>query len=290
MRENTEIDALIQLLDDPDPTIYGHVEEKLKSIGQPVIPVLESAWETQTLGVEFQSRVEKIIHTIQFEGLKDAFAHWKNSKDQNLLEAIILIAKYQYPELDEEKIHKDLEKIEQDIWIELNNNLTALEQIRVINHVLYDLHNFSGNTSNYHDPKNSFINIVLETKKGNPISLSIIYMIIAQRLKLPVFGVNLPRHFVLAYCGNDELLNHLANGHDKVMFYINPFSQGGVFSKKEIDQFIAQLKIESNPVFTDPCDNLSIVSRVLNNLHFSYTKLGYTDKVAEIEQLQKVVA
>lgn len=287
MGENNEIQALIQLLDDPDPIVFGHVEEKLKSFGKPVIPVLEHAWEETVLGAEFQIRVEKIIHSIQFDDVIEHLTKWQKEDNNDLLKGLIIISKYQYPDLDEQAIYKKIERLEQEIWLELNNNLTALEQVRILNHILFEVHQFSGNTTNYHDPKNSYINTFLESKKGNPISLSILYMILAQRLSLPIYGVNLPKHFVLAYCGTDNFFLSGKTDENNVLFYINPFSQGGVFSTKEIEEFLEKMNLEPTDLFTKPCQNIDIIKRVLNNLFFAYQKLGYDEKMMEMEVLQK---
>ena len=273
-----EIDALISLLDDPDEIVYSSIKERLLSIGHEAIPELEAAWENSFEPI-IQNRIENIIHHIQFKKIAVELNLWAKSPKQNLLQGVLLIAKYQYPDLNEDKITKQLEQIKQDVWLELNNNLTALEKIKVINHILFDIHNFSGNTAHYHAPQNSYINNVLESKKGNPLSLSILYIIIAQELRIPVYGINLPEHFVLGYIdlSPDQSVN--------VLFYINAFSKGAVFSKKEIDLFLQQLKVPPYPSFYKPCSNLEVITRLLRNLIYSYEKLGYPDKIEELKTL-----
>lgn len=278
--DKKEIDALISLLDDPDEGVYDSIRARLLSLGYEVIPELEAAWEN-SFDPTIQSRIENIIHKIQFEKTSQELNLWAKSPDQHLLTGVLLIAKYQYPDLDEDKIKKQLEQIKQDVWLELNDNLTALEKVKVINHILFDIHNFSGNTTNYHAPQNSYINNVLESKKGNPLSLSILYIIVAQDLKIPIHGINLPEHFVLGY--NDQY--GAAERSDKILFYINAFSKGAVFSKKEIDMFLKQLKLLPNPSFYKPCSNLEVIVRLLRNLINSYEKLGYPNKSEELKML-----
>ena len=81
-----------------------------------------------------------------------------------------------------------------------------MEKVRVLNHIIFDVHGFSGNTANFHAPQNSYINNVLESKKGNPLSLSVLYAVIAQRLDVNIYGVNLPEHFILAYVEDSHYL------------------------------------------------------------------------------------
>ena len=280
-----ELSALISLLDDPDEEVFKNIKEKLLSMGTEVIPALEDAWE-HSFDTLIQNRIENIIHKIQFENIVKQLKEWADPLNQKLLEGAILIARYQYPDLDEKKIRKYIEQIKQDVWLEINQNLTALEKVRIINHIIFDVHNFSGNTTNYHAPQNSYINNMLESKKGNPLSLSILYTIIAQDLGIPIYGVNLPEHFILAYRDESKLLPIVINDEiDRVLFYINPFSKGSVFGRKEIDVFLKQLKLTPSPSYYEPCSNLEIVKRLLRNLINSYEKLGYPDKTEELKAL-----
>ena len=289
VKDQKEIQALIHLLDDPDEIIYQQIRQKIIGYGEDLIPELEDVWENSTLGILFQNRIEEIIHEIQFKSSTDSLKLWKESPEQDLLEGMILIARYQYPDLNEAKVRKQIDKIKQDVWIELNPNLTALEKVKVINQTFFDLYGFSGNTTNYHAPQNSYINDVLDTKKGNPISLSILYMIIGQFLDVPLYGINLPRHFILGYA-DDFFLNEedIDKGH--ILFYINPFSKGGVFSHQEIDYFLKQLNLTHAEEFYLPCSNLTIITRVLNNLIYSYEKLGYMDKIEELKTLKDILS
>lgn len=282
---STELSALISLLDDPDENVFSQIREKLLSLGQEVIPHLESAWES-SFDPLFQHRIENIIHKIQFDSIREDLHNWAMLGGQNLLFGTILIARYQYPDLHEEKIKKQIDQIRQDVWLELNNNLTALEKVRVINHILFEVHGFSGNTTNFHAPQNSYINNVLESKRGNPLSLAILYTIIAQSLNIPIFGVNLPEHFIVAYKEESQFPAITEDSPQKnILFYINPFSKGSVFSSKEIDTFLKQLKLDPAPSYYEPCNNIDIIRRLIRNLIYAFEKLGHVDKIDELKVL-----
>lgn len=283
-----EVIALITLLDDPDDGIYSEVKNRFIVLGPPAIPHLETAWEN-SFDALMQKRIEGIIHTIQFKALQYALKYWAENEQDDLFKGCSIIARYQYPDLDENKLKKQLHQIKQDVWLELHDDLTALEKVKIINHILFEVHQFGGNISNYHAPQNSFINVVLETKKGNPVMLSIIYTLICKELNIPVYGVNLPQHFVLAYV--NDLANLFDPSHktlsDNILFYINPFSKGLIFNQSDIDSFIKQLKIEPETKYYLPCSNLDIIKRILNNLIFSFDKMGYAEKVKELKDLDK---
>ena len=167
--------------------------------------------------------------------------------------------------------------------MELNDNLTAFEKVRVFNHILFQVHGFKGNKRNYHAPQNSYINEVLDGHKGNPLSLAIIYQVLAEDLDLPLRGVNLPNHFVLAYM--DE--NTAGSGSDRsILFYVNAFSQGDILGKSEIDEFLEKIKVPAQPGFYLPCTNIDIIRRLLNNLANSYAKQGDSERAEDLERLR----
>jgi regulator of sirC expression with transglutaminase-like and TPR domain len=279
--QEAEIKAMIQLLDDSDRDIYGHIEERLISLGREVIPMLEDAW-SNAFDPVMQERIEHIVHKIQFDTLEEDFKLWLHTGNMDLLQGALLVARYQYPDLDIDKLQSEIKQIRKDIWIELNEELTALEQINVLNHIFFGKYGFSGNTTNYHAPQNSFINCVLESKKGNPLAIATIYLLVAQSLDLPIYGVNLPEHFILAYLETRET----AEGREgKVLFYVNPFSKGTVFGKSDIDQFIRKLNLDPQPGYYNPCNSRDMILRMLRNLSFSYQRLGDTEKVDELAKL-----
>jgi len=281
----TEIDALIRLLDDNDSEIFQHIQDKLIHYGKDVIPILESAWSS-SMDAIMQQRIESIIHRIQFEDLQHELRVWAHSGSRELIKGAILVARYQYPELQEELIQRQLDKMRKDAWLEMNDDLTAMEQVKVLNKIFFDIHGFSGNTQNYHAPQNSYINIALETRKGNPLMLSLLYLEIARSAGVPVYGVNLPEHFVLCY--KDELNDPVSiNDHSKILFYINPFSKGDIFNRKEIDTFLQQLKIPQENAYYEPCSSKDMIQRLIRNLMNSYHKLGFMDKVEELQQLMR---
>lgn len=288
-----EMNALLSLLDDPDKSVFQEVRNKLVSIGEPAISVLENVWE-QSFDTDIQTKIESIIHNIQLNISEENLRQWASTPDQHLLTGAILIAKYQYPDLNEDKIRRHIQQIRQDVWLELNDKLTALEQVKIINHILFEVHNFSGNTQNYHAPQNSYINNVLESRKGNPISLSLIYLIVAQDLKLPIYGVNLPEHFVLCYKDIHQLMTvktkrdaeMIAEG---ILFYINPFSRGAVFGKGQLDIYLKKLDLDIKSEYYQPCSNLEMIKRLIRNLIFSYKKLGYLEKQNELQNMLRAL-
>jgi regulator of sirC expression with transglutaminase-like and TPR domain len=279
-----EIKALIQLLDDPSKEVNMEVTRNLLDQGIEIVPELEAAWEG-SMDTEHQERLINLIQEIQYRSTLKMLGDWVAGGAGDLLAGTYLIARFQYPDLRMEDLEKPLEKIIRDVWLELNNNLTALEKIRILNHIFYEVNGFRRNTTDFYSPRNSYINEVLEMRKGNPISLAVIYSVIAQRLGLPVYGVNLPKNYILAY--RDEMVSGEGIGvsSEDILFYINPFNRGDVLGRREIEYFLKQQGIEPQPSYFQPCTNLDTVTRILHNLINAYRKAGYTSKAGQYEAI-----
>ncbi|MBL6446461.1 transglutaminase family protein [Fulvivirga sp. 29W222] len=278
--EESELKALVSLLDDEDAQIISHVEEKIISLGEEIIPFLETEWESN-LNPLVQSRIEDLIHILQFDILKNKLVAWFEKEDNDLLEGMWLVATYQYPDLELQKLRQDLEQIYYEAWLEFKIDIHPYDQVKLLNSVIFSKLKFGANTKNFHSPGNSMINVVLETRKGNPISLCVLYMLVAQKLKMPVYGVNLPNLFILTFKPESENFSQ---------FYINAFNRGLIFSKEDIDNYIAELRINPQDTFYQPCSNQDIVLRSLRNLVNSFDKIGDHSKSEEVKTLLQLVS
>ncbi len=274
-----ELEALINLLEDPDNQVFDSVVNRLIELGDEAVVPLEKRWEV-TLKPELQERIENVIKQIQFNSLKHQMIHWKQTGGKNLLYGAYLVAKFQYPDLEFNPLEELLEKIRRDIWLELNNELTALEKVKVINYFLYDIHKFDKSLKKAHTPQLYLINHVMDTNKGSPVMLGLLYAELARRLNLPIFGVNLPRNFVLCYY--DEEYREDPN---RILFYINPSDNGTALGIKELKYFLNQLKIEPLDFYFKPCSNVNIIERLVVNLQYAYERTGHHEKALSLRNL-----
>jgi len=297
MITETELAAMLKLLDDTDKEVVESVEQHLLSLGSGAVELLENYWNTDISG-ESQAKIEQLINKLQFADLKEKLVNWYNSPLKDLFEGAYLITSFQYPNFSRQELDNQLNKIKLDAWLELKYDLTALEKVRILNHIFYDINGFKGDTATYHSPQNSFINTVLERKQGNPISLAVIYSIIAQRLNIPIFGVNLPQHFVLAYMDsypeyplefNEDAPHLTPELFSDVMFYINPFNKGLVFSKYNVDEFLRQLHLEPLDSYFLPCSNVEIIKRMIRNLVTAFTQNEQPAKVQQLAELMELL-
>jgi regulator of sirC expression with transglutaminase-like and TPR domain len=272
-----EIKALISLLDDIDYEVASHVEQKIVSLGESIIPFLEEEWE-ETLDTDLQKKIEDLIHSLQFDGLLHRLKGWKDGGGQDLIEGMWLVNTYLYPDVELPTLTKAIDQLYFDAWTHMKENMHPYDQVKALNNVLFREKRFSANTKNFHSPSNSMLHLALETKRGNPLTLCVIYMTIAQRLDMPVYGVNLPNLFILTY----KL--------DGVQFYINVYNKGLVLSKADIDNYIVQLNLNPVDIFYEPCSNLDIIKRALRNLAFSFEKTNDLEKATEVTKLLTAIS
>ena len=281
--DNSEFIAILKLIEDPDPEIYSHIEKKVVNIGISAIPFLETAYKKNADSLS-NNRISTLLNKINFNKASTALQSWKNDLNQNLIDAAIILSEFHSPNYGKALIKDQIKKLKQDVWLELNEEFTALEKIHILNHVFFSIYNFKGNKTNLSHPQNSLINDLLENKQGNSVILSILYLDIAQSLNLPVYGVNLPENFILAYLNFNQL-----NSESKPLFYINPFNEGTIFTKNDIEIFIKQLDLDPENKFFEPCDNQSIIRRLMTELINAYDLAGDYNKCNHLKKLYSLI-
>ncbi len=294
MIDPSTLRAMVRLLDDPDLDVSLAVESRLMQEGESVIDELEALW----LNNEFPDAsryIELVINKIQKRILHQRFTKWFEQEQPDLIEGWVLVTQLQYPGVKLADVKRQLNDIKLDAWLLMGNVENDLDRIQILNHVFFEQHGFHGDTSQYHYPDNSFINRVLERKTGNPISLSAIYLSVAQHLGLPVFGVNLPQHFVVGLCKIGEAYAGVKNVKtipldevEKVIFYINPYSKGQIFTKENVDSFLKVVNVTPLRQFYMPCSVQDIIKRMLRNLHYSFGEAQDKSKRAEVAELMRI--
>ena len=293
--EDRQVNALIRLVEDPDPIVYDHVKDRLIQMGQTIVPKLENTVEVRKQQLAFEDgghgvRLQEIIKEIQFNEVKKDLLAWRGSNTRDLFKGSMIISRFQFPEMQIEEVENELDRIKQKVWLEINEENTAFEIVKIFNHVIFDQCGFQSSKNNFYSEENSYINTVLDSKKGNPLSLSILYSVIAQKLEIPIYGVNLPNHFVLGFVDEFQTLKMLGVNDDRnILFYINPFSKGRIFDHNEIENYLRSLNLPLQKNYFEPCSNTEILKRMLTNLIVAYSKKGEQNKVEGIKELQGIL-
>lgn len=288
MRPTKEISALLQLIDDPDDEVYDTISEKLLNYGKEIIPNLENLWE-HTTDEHVQERIEQLIHRVHFQDLQEELLEWSQSKRPELLRGAILVAKYQYPELDIPVILSLFDQMRRNIWLELNNYLTPLEQVNVFNSILYNYYKLQGHELTEREPKYFFINQVLEGKHGNCYTLGILYLALAEMLDIPVFAVDIPRQFVFAYIDTlHPFYAQHSEGVQQIQFFIDPLS-GMVYTQTDVNTYLKKINAADKESYFKPLDSKRIIYKMLEDLSQCYRYRREETRSEEIQQLMNLL-
>jgi Transglutaminase-like superfamily len=288
MQSNKEITALLRLIDDPDDEVYDTVATKLVHYGKEIIPNLEQLWEV-TEDEAVQERIELLIHRVHFSDLQQEFAEWSNAKHPELLRGAILIARFQFPDMNVPAILTQFDQMRRNIWLELNNYLSPLEQVNVFNSILYNFYKLQGHELTDRDPKYFFINQVLESKQGNAYSIGVLYLALCEMLDVPVFAVNVPRQFIFAYIDTlHSFISQNPEGIQQIQFYIDPIS-GMAYTQKDVDTYLRKINAHDKESYFTPLTVKRIIYKMMEELALCYRYLHEDQKADEIQQLMKLL-
>ncbi len=191
--------------------------------------------------------------------------------------AALLIASEQYPGLDILRYVAKLEAMAAAVRPRVSTADEPILEIEHLNTYLFEERGFRGNSEAYYDPRNSFLNDVLDRRLGIPITISVVYMEVGRRVGMPLQGVGMPGHFIVKYTQPGEEL------------YIDPFNKGRVLSRQACEELIQQVYGEARPfqeAFLAAVTKKQIVSRLLVNLKAIYihTK-DYLKALSVVERL-----
>ncbi|MBX2953499.1 MAG: transglutaminase family protein [Leadbetterella sp.] len=269
--------AMVSLLDDSDGEVVGMVRDKIKGLGQEAIPLLEQEWDHYEENPVIQSKIEFLLQDLQTDSLLLDMKEWTAHGGEDLLRGLWLVSRLAYPENRIEKMRAEINKIYMDIWVLTHKDMHPADMLSVMNNVIFERMGFEPNVKSFHSPQNSLFNQVLEAKRGNPVTLSCLYILLAQKLDIPLYGVNLPNLFVMLF----DIPGHA--------FYVNAFNKGQVFYRKDIDDYLKHMNLEPRKEYYQPCSHIEIVMRVLTNLAFAYQKSGDREREDQVNRILSVI-
>lgn len=188
-------------------------------------------------------------------------------------ESALVIATDEYPELEIDEYLRRLDRMADAVSEQLPTDGDPKRSIQALNHYLFHELGFTGNRENYYDPRNSYLNDVLDRKLGLPITVSIVYLAIGIRLGLPLFGVGLPGHFIVKW----------ERGADRIL--IDPFNRGEILDEPKVevlvrDTFHSQAQFQ--PEWLAAVDKRYILYRLLNNLKAIFMQTQNLDRAWQV--------
>jgi regulator of sirC expression with transglutaminase-like and TPR domain len=254
-----ELHSLLSLLDDPDIAVATVVEERIRSHGQYVIEPLTSFLGTcqDQLAIE---RASGILRDLTTDALSEEFTQLRNLmkvKPMTGLEhGVFLIARYGYPSLDINYYKRELDSLAGMLYDRIKGIHSPIDLLSATNDFFFKEKKFRGNHQHFLEADNSYINQVIDRRLGIPISLSVLYLLVAgKRLHLPFSGASTPGHFLIRFDGiRDEPL------------FIDAFNGGIILRSEDIRRFLYTSGIPYYESFISPAQPRNILLRMLRNL------------------------
>lgn len=288
MLPDKEINALLQLVDDPDDEVFETVAAKIIRYGRQIIPKLETVWES-TSDKLTQDRMELLIHQVRYNDLLEEVTEWSKNSNPDLLRGAIIIAKYEYPDINIPALLAEFDQLRRSVWLELNNYLTPLEQVNVLNTIFYSHYKFTGNELTDRNIGNFFVNKLFDTKQGNSYSIGIVYLAICEILDIPIFAVEVPQQFLFAYIDTlYSFFNNDPNGIQQIQFYLDP-TTGMAYTQTDIDNYIKKLKLNDKINNIIPISNKEIICKLIDQLSNCFQYKNEEVKILEIRQMRAII-
>ena len=248
-----EIKALIHLLGDDDIKTAQIARKTLLEARHDAEPYLEEARDS--LDPHVRTRVYSILERLRLDELGSRFEQFSSMPSAwlDLEEGAFLIAESGYPNINRAHYRDMLDNMAAQFKARVDEQgLTkGRELIEALNDYFFNELGFTGNHTTYYDPDNSYLNQVLDRRIGIPISLSMVYLLIARRLRIPVVGISMPGHFLLQY--NDSL-------------FIDAFQKGQLLNRGECVQYLMNNGFGFHPAYLSPTPTRFMLVRMLTNL------------------------
>lgn len=269
---DSELRALVRLLDEEEKHLPV-IEEHLLAAGAAALPYLTEA--TRSPDPLVRRRAEKLVAKLRFESLKEEFRRYAALADweMDLETGVFLVARYGYPDLDPAPYVSELDRIAGEIAKNLRDEMYMEDVVDVLNEHLFAVEGFRPENQRFYDPENSYINRVIERRTGIPITLSIVYLLVARRLGLPMSGVALPGHFLVRYDGPYETL------------WIDPYNEGAILSRDDCEELLRAMGYPAVDECLRPCTTRQIIARMLSNLAQVFLRSGEESKADEMKSL-----
>ena len=253
-----QIRALIRLLSDEDDRIVRTISGKLIDIGPSAVPLLQEAEIEQP---EMADRIASVLEEIRGGKLEDELADLAGLTDSamSLETGAFLIARYAYPTLDVARYQDLLNTMAHEVRARIGHRASGEEAVNALNRYLFMEQGFKGNTKNYYEVENSYLNCVMDRRVGIPISLSVVYLLIGQRLALPFHGIGMPGHFLVKY------------ESDRYKIFIDCFNGGALLTERNCARFLTEAGYGFDDKYLQKSPIRAILSRMVKNLLAIYS-------------------
>ncbi len=260
---DAELRALVQLLDDSDPVVTTAVQQQFVRYGHRAVPLLRELIEQSEHNPVVAANAEACARAIQTDALSnvvdDIMTQCIEGTELDLEQAALNLSAFGFPETDRVACQAYLDSLAVHVQKQTSSS-NPIEKLIALNTVLFEQEQFRGAISNFYSPRHAYLGTLLDSHEGIPITLSVVYMLIGQRLGIELHGIGMPLHF-LVY-------------HPVLDVFIDCFNAGTFISRDECRRFIEQAGFTFNDSMLQKRNNVEIIQRMIRNAIYAHTKAG----------------
>lgn len=261
--DRTELHALARLLDDRDPAITTAVQRRIVEYGHRAVPMLREIISSGEPTEHHVLNAQACLRAIQTEALgqliDEVLNAAANEVELDLEQAAYLLSTFGYPETDHDACRAYLDHLAVSVRRQMTGT-SPVEALIALNTVLFEHEQYRGAVGNFYSPLHTYIGPLLERREGIPITLSVLYMLVAKRLGIELHGIGMPLHF-LVY-------------HPELDVFIDCFNAGAFISRDECKRFIEYAGFTFNETMLQRRGTIEIVARMMRNAIYAHTKAG----------------
>jgi len=266
---------ILKLLDDESPAIKKIIQEALLDNSLDII--LNGFLQKQMIDEHQHELLDNTLSEIHFELVQTAFSQLAGRllEDIDLEKSVLILAYWNNPRIKIDQVIRQIDQLAEDIRFHMPDTGHPLTFIDHLNYYLFKKFGFRGNKEDYYNPDNNFLDKVLENRKGIPITLSVLTLLVAARLQMPVKGISLPAHFIVKY------------EDDSGEIFFDPFFNGKIYSRDECLSYLEQTRINEQEEILAGCSNYEIVMRMMRNINLVYT--SYKDEPVKVSEISRLI-
>lgn len=273
MSTTRELFALYSLLDDPQASVQSAVRERILALGEDAVQGLRALMKDHAnLHEEIvRDLVNEIRRSTALGRIRREFDGPEEPVD--LEEAAFIIAKYGFPEVSTALYHRRLDDMAADIRVLAGGRAAPLDVFMKLRSYLFSDLGFIGNREDYYNPNNSYINKVIDYRKGIPITLSVLMLVLARRLGITLHGIGMPMHFLVQYDDGSR------------MFFVDAFNSGIIITRDQCRLMLSSSGIRLTPEMLTPVSSRDIIERMWRNLYLAYQQQGEAEEAARVGEI-----
>ncbi len=273
--DERELRSLVTLLEEEDPAALALVRSKILGVGSAIIPYLDELRPAAT--PEMALRLESVSGELRFQDLRRDFVRLSLAKTPDLEEGSLLISRFGFADVDAKVYSGWLDKVAAAVAADMPSDAGIAESVRRLTNHVFQALGFAGNETRYYDPDNSYLSRVIDTRRGIPVTLTVLVLLLARRLRLPVYGVGTPGHFLAGFKEAGSSL------------YVDCFRGGQLMSLPEVKRMLVRNGYDWRPELGKPVGSRDILARMLRNLISIYQKTGAAERAERLSTLVEIV-